>query len=305
MKKVDDMNPNLQASWPQDKPADNTIRRLTASRARTGAAAIAGALIAVAGIAACGSVAHSTASGTTSTPAPVKAPAQYSYYQSMMRGYFGGMMGGASRWMMGEAGYRWMTGAGGAPGWMRGGRLPGYMMGTSTDPGTIMGRLWADAPGPRISPAQAARLGTQIPAGATVNRAARVITFATTSVRLVVVASPRGGPDEAFQIAGLINPRLVIPAGARVRIELVNADPGMAHGLVISANQGSRSWMPMMTARPAFAGSALWFLGDMTTAGMHVGTLAFTATTPGTYRYLCPVPGHALKGMTGLLTIAS
>jgi hypothetical protein len=36
---------------------------------------------------------------------------------------------------------------------------------------------------------------------------------------------------------------------------------------------------------------------------MHEGTLAFTATTPGTYRYLCPVPGHAQKGMTGTFTI--
>ena len=56
--------------------------------------------------------------------------------------------------------------------------------------------------------------------------------------------------------------------------------------------------------RPAFAGSALWFLGDPTTVGMHAGTLTFTATTPGTYHYLCPVPGHAQKGMTGTFIIS-
>jgi plastocyanin len=61
--------------------------------------------------------------------------------------------------------------------------------------------------------------------------------------------------------------------------------------------------MPMMTARPAFTGSALWFLGNPTSAGMHAGTLTFTAATPGTYQYLCPVPGHARDGMVGAFTV--
>jgi plastocyanin len=63
--------------------------------------------------------------------------------------------------------------------------------------------------------------------------------------------------------------------------------------------------MPMMTARPAFRGSALWFLGNPTSLGMHTAALTFTAITPGTYRYLCPVPGHAAKGMIGKLIVAS
>ena len=68
------------------------------------------------------------------------------------------------------------------------------------------------------------------------------------------------------------------------------ADPGTAHGLVIAASGARSSRMPMMTARVAFPGSALWFLGDPTSAGMHAATLSFTATAPGTCRYLCPVP---------------
>ena len=28
------------------------------------------------------------------------------------------------------------------------------------------------------------------------------------------------------------------------------------------------------------------------------------AASPGTYRYLCPVPGHAQKGMTGTFTVS-
>jgi rusticyanin len=236
----------------------------------------------------------------------------------MMTGYYsngggGGMMGNSSSgsygWMMSEAGYRWMTGGTGSPGWMTGALPPAMMgagmMGTGagTDPGKIMGSLWANAPGPRVSAAQAAALGSQVPAGAQVSNAAGTVTFTTTTVRLTILASPAGGPDETFRAAGLVNPRIIVPAGARVTIQLINADPDTAHGLVITAGDATRSWMPMMTARPAFAGSALWFLGNPTAAGLHEGTLTFTAATPGTYHYLCPVPGHAQKGMTGTFTV--
>ena len=121
----------------------------------------------------------------------------------------------------------------------------------------------------------------------------------------MAVASPAGGPDETFRIAGLVNPALIVPAGAQVSIQVINADPDTAHGLVITASQGRSSPMPMMTSRPAFPGSALWFLGNPTTAGMHTATLTFTATTPGTYQYLCPVPGHAQQGMTGTFTVST
>jgi rusticyanin len=178
-------------------------------------------------------------------------------------------------------------------------RLPGA---AGTDPGTIMGTLFADAPGPRVSPAQAQRLGSQLPAGASIDRSARTITFTTASVNLVVLASP-SMPAEAFRIAGMTDPAISVPAGAHVTIELINADQDMAHGLVITSAGAARSWMPMMTAASAFPGSELWFLGKPTAAGMHAGTLTFTATTPGSYQYLCPVPGHAQEGMAGTFTV--
>ena len=248
-------------------------------------------------------------SGPGSRPAAAGTPAGagYSWYQSMMGRYSGGsMMGGSSgNWMMGQGGYQWMTGGTSAPGWMQGGSLPSSMMGATTDPGKIMGQLWATAPGPRVSPAQAIRLGNQIPAGASINRATDTVTFAAASIHLVAVASPAGGPDETFRIGGLTNPTLTVPTGSQVSIEVINADPDTAHGLVITASQATASRMPMMTARPAFTGSAVWFLGNPSAAGMHTGTLTFTAVTPGTYRYLCPVPGHAQDGMTGTFTVGS
>jgi uncharacterized cupredoxin-like copper-binding protein len=47
----------------------------------------------------------------------------------------------------------------------------------------------------------------------------------------------------------------------------------------------------------------VWFLGNPTSAGLHTGTLSFTAAASGTYQYLCPVPGHAQKGMVGTLVV--
>jgi rusticyanin len=272
------------------------------------------AVIGTVAITAAGLAALAGCGTTTKAPAPVGTTAAatpggaaYAYYQTMMGRLYGGgsMMGGGSYgWMMGATGYQWMMGGAGAPAWMRGQALPGFMMGTSSDPGQVMGSLFANAPGPRVSAAQAARLGSQAPAGATLDRAANRITFTGTGVRLTVLASPAGGPDETFRIAGLTDPAITVPAGAQVSIEVINADPGTAHGLVITAGGTGSSWMPMLTARPAFTGSAVWFLGNPTSAGMHAATLSFTASPPGTYRYLCPVPGHAQKGMTGTFTVS-
>jgi len=267
------------------------------------AAAGLGTWVAIAASSSPGQPAAATASAS---PAASSAGPGYSWYRSMMSGNYGGtMMGGSpGGWMMSAAGYQWMTGGASAPGWMHGGTLPGSMMGTSagTDPGKIMGSLWANAPGPRVSAAQATALGGQVPAGARADRAANTLTFTTATARLTVLASPSGGPDETFRIAGMTNPAIVVPAGARVSIEVINADPDTAHGLVITASTAA-TWMPMMTQRPAFTGSTLWFLGNPTPAGMHAGPLTFTATTPGSYRYLCPVPGHAQKGMAGAFTV--
>jgi rusticyanin len=239
------------------------------------------------------------------SPAAATSASGYSWYRSMMGRLNGGsMMGGAGAGMMGTSGYRWMMGATAAPGWMHGGSLPGFMMGASTDPGKVMGRLFASAPGPRVSPADAARLGNEVPAGATVDDAADRVSAPGAAVHLVVLASPQGGPDETFRTAGLVDPTITVQLGSRVNIELVNADAGTAHGLVVSANGSRSSWMPMMTARPAFSGAALWFLGDPTSVGMHAGTLSFTASTPGTYWYLCPVPGHAKRGMIGKFVVS-
>lgn len=241
--------------------------------------------------------------GSGNGPASASSGSAYSYYRSVIGRYSpGGMMGGSYGSMTGPSGYSWMMGAAGAPGWMTGGSLPGFMMGASTDPGTVMGQLFADAPGPRVSASQATALGNQIPVGASVDTAANRISFDTQSVSFAVLASP-SMPDESFRSAGMTNPTVSVPVGSHVSIELINADTDMAHGLVITAAGAASSWMPMMSAPPVFDGAAVWFLGEATSSGMHEATLDFTASAPGTYQYLCPVPGHAQKGMVGAFVV--
>ena len=67
----------------------------------------------------------------------------------------------------------------------------GLMMGGSPDNWMMGG---TSAPGPRVSAAQAIRLGSQVLAGASINRAANTVTFGAASTHLVAVASLAGGP---------------------------------------------------------------------------------------------------------------
>lgn len=249
--------------------------------------------------------------------APASSKASFAYYKDVVRrftaeqlpgsatmmGGHGSMMGDAGySWMMGRSGYSWMMGGTNAPGWMTGGSLPASMMGAKHDMGQVMGELFANGPGPRVSRSRAAELATEGPAGATVDRAGNTITFSGQSVDLAVTAS-RSTSGENFRSGGLTNPTVVVPQGAHVQVEVVNADPDSAHGFVVAAQGSAASPMPMMTAEPAFTGAFLWFLGDPTAAGLHAGTVSFTAAAAGAYSYLCPVPGHAAQGMAGTFVV--
>jgi hypothetical protein len=235
--------------------------------------------------------------------------ANYAYYRSVMTRFGMRAMAGSD-----EYGYGWMMGkTSAAPRWMVGGSLPGAMMGGGmagggmmgeSDPGAVMGRLFADAPGPRVSAGRSVQLGSRVPTGATADTAADRVVFHAGDVSLVMVAVPSASGGE-YRVAGLVDPTLVVPVGARVSIELINTDTEAAHGLVVTATGAATSSMPMANDAPAFPGAAVWFLGDPTAAGMHAGTITFTPSAPGTYQYLSPLPGQARNGMAGTLIVAA
>jgi rusticyanin len=192
---------------------------------------------------------------------------------------------------------------GGTSGSMMGGPSPGSATNGRYDPGKVMGAGLANAAGPRVAAAVAIGLSDRVPVGAIVNTVKRTVTFSGTQVTLTVLAGPEGGPAQTFRVAGMVDPAVVVRLGAHVTMQVINADPDMAHGLVVTARGSASTWMPMMTVSPAFTDAAVWVLGDPTSAGMHTGTVRFTAATAGSYQYLCPVPGHAQEGMVGSFVV--
>ncbi len=199
------------------------------------------------------------------------------------------------------------SGTGSAAGWgslgfIGPGMMGGGMMG-GNGIGQAMGSALAGRVGQPISQAQATALGAATPAGATVDQTAKRITFQTSDVRLAVLASPPDGPDMTFRIAGLVDPTIVVPVGATVTVQFVNADSDTSHAWLLTPAQPPFPFMAMMSTPPAFAGAFAPPLGDPTSAGLPSETLTFTAATAGAYTYLCPVPGHAQQGMYGTLQV--
>jgi plastocyanin len=107
----------------------------------------------------------------------------------------------------------------------------------------------------------------------------------------------------AFRSAGLENPTIDVSRGAAVTVHFINGDSDLAHGwlLLDPIVQVGRSFHGPRAFPDAYAP----ILGDPTSEGHPEETIRFRATTPGTYRYECPVPGHAGMGMQGVFSVTA
>jgi rusticyanin len=161
-------------------------------------------------------------------------------------------------------------------------------------------RLAGNAP-LNVDAAQVRTLGNEVPKGASIDVCADRITFKTATVSFVVEAVPPNNPDMTFRIAGLVNPTVVVPLGAKVTVEFINADKDQAHGWVITGTQPPFAFR--QATPPALNGASAAVIGDPTAAGQGARMIAFVAGTKGTYHYLCPMPGHAQMGMAGILIV--
>ena len=126
-----------------------------------------------------------------------------------------------------------------------------------------------------LSLAQARTLGTQVPAGASVDKASNTITFTANSVSFTVVAVPPGGPDMTFRVAGLTNPAIVVPHGAQVTVRFINGDSDEAHAWMIVNEQPPFSFYQPKT--PAISGAFSGLIGDPTASGQGASTFTFQA----------------------------
>lgn len=135
----------------------------------------------------------------------------------------------------------------------------------------------------------------------------KVLTVDGSEVYLPVLAGP--GTDLTFIIGGLVNPTVEVQAGAVVTLYFSNAPATIPHswGLVAQgppygSGHGEDDGDHGEDSETPFPGAE--------TPDAHVGTapggnetITFTASTPGTYWYICHVPGHAANGMYGKFVV--
>lgn len=140
----------------------------------------------------------------------------------------------------------------------------------------------------------------------------RHVVFSGRRITVPVVAVAPGAPDTTFEVHGRVNPTLVIPAGAKVRFDLANADKGMVHGLDVTRKTPPYAANPGLPERKVAPGAAHGADRLVVTTGVvphagrrswHVKRSAWVTLAPGTYYYMCPIPGHAKEGMHGRIVV--
>lgn len=142
--------------------------------------------------------------------------------------------------------------------------------------------------------------------GATIDRKTNTVSYAGNSVTLVALASPHGAPNMTWEIAGLVNPTVVVRSGTQVTVELVNTDWGYLHGFELTTTPPPYAYMAMMGAASNLLMMPLpaRTTKSLTNAAYHTSSATLMASA-GTYYYLCPVPGHAQQGMHGVLQVTA
>lgn len=153
--------------------------------------------------------------------------------------------------------------------------------------------------------------GTLTPKGAVSFRGARI--------NIPVIAVEPGKPDTTFEVHGKVNPTLIVPAGAKLHFALANADGEMPHGLDVTASAppyGQMPHLPMMKmsghgGRMSGSGMMKKIVASTGVVGANAGNKEQFAVRetgwftlgPGTYYYVCPIPGHAKQGMYGNIIV--
>lgn len=103
-----------------------------------------------------------------------------------------------------------------------------------------------------------------------------------------------------YYIGGLMSPTVVVKTGAIVTIYFSNIDAASNRSLVISSS-GPPYGVDFRPV-PAFPGAET----PNPYTGVPPGesaTFTFTASTAGTYWYVCGIPGHAAMGMYGKFVV--
>jgi len=136
------------------------------------------------------------------------------------------------------------------------------------------------------------------------------VRFTGERVEIPVIAVQPGKPDTSYEVHGQVDPTLIVPAGAKLRFLLANADRGMAHGLDVTLRLPPYSRKPALPLSPGGSGDKRTLAGTGVvppsredSRSVPLKKTSWFTPDPGTYHYACPVPGHAHKGMHGTLVV--
>jgi rusticyanin len=145
---------------------------------------------------------------------------------------------------------------------------------------------------------------SQTTTSAYVNKAGKTVRFPGNYIHIAMAAVQPNFPDTTFEVAGLVDPTLIVPAGSLVTLNFINMDYGywMNHGVVITPIPPPYPVLSMMGMPDTVAGIPVLpprQLKDTDSSRYMEGTTTFRAPTPGVYYYLCEFYNHAYKGMFG------
>jgi uncharacterized cupredoxin-like copper-binding protein len=88
--------------------------------------------------------------------------------------------------------------------------------------------------------------------------------------------------------------------GAQVTLNLNNANAGLEHSFVLVP-----AGTDLTQSDDAINAQAIGGVNSGKVAPGATQTYTFVAPNPGTYTYVCTVPGHAAAGMVGELTVTA
>jgi rusticyanin len=205
-------------------------------------------------------------------------------------------VGSVSAQMMGQ-GWGSYGGPGGGSGGMMGG---GY--------GMTGGYPWQGEQ--QLTFREATQLLTQSEAAAQVDRAKKQVSFTGKRILLTMAAVQPGFPDTTFEIAGLVNPTIVVPSGSVITLTLINMDYGtdMDHGVVITDIAPPYPVLGMMGMPDSLTGVPILGPRDRENkddARYPEASVTFRAGPAGDYYYLCQYYDHASKGMYGKFVVVA
>jgi len=152
--------------------------------------------------------------------------------------------------------------------------------------------------GPADSPPAAAPAGPTAPTGPMTIPSWYEVDHDAGTVHMTLTAGST--PDNNYwNYNGAVRGELAItvPVGYTITIDLVNADPNMAHSVGISPELTNFAVPP--APEPVFPGAITENPGSMVDGTMpgETATITFVADTAGNYSAVCYVPGHSAVGM--------